>query len=196
MRQWITGLSVGSRDTTPWRDAPTTRRLGADEFRDSLMASLGLTYEDDFFQSYSSNFESQTVVLRGPLALRATDEAPGLHHVDQRTSVARRWAALGGADWLNRKPRSYDISPSFLQTVTQVSQAWCELAVNKADNTALFRDVSPTQGSDVAASEIKTNIAYLHLRFLAMPATAAEVDAIFDDVFVGRRARRPFTCRL
>jgi hypothetical protein len=77
--------------------------------------------------------------------------------------------------------------------VTQVSQAWCEAAVNKTDNTALFQGVSPTEGSDVAEAAIKANIAYLHLRMLGIPATDEDVTKIFNDVFVAHEEAGPKT---
>jgi hypothetical protein len=68
IRDWITGLQLGAQDINPDREAPTTRRIGADELRNSLMSQLGLSFEDDFVQQLSSNFESPTLVLRGPPA--------------------------------------------------------------------------------------------------------------------------------
>lgn len=193
IRAWITGLQLGAEDVNPYRDAPTTRRVGAAEFRNSLMAQLGLTYEDDFLQSISSNFQSPTAVLKGPVPLRAPDDAPGLHYGAQAASTRQRWAALGGAYWLQRKPTTYEISPSFLQTVTQVSQAWCQLAVNKPDNTAIFNRVSPTDGSDTAEGAIKANIAYLHLRMLGLPATDEDVLQIYNEVFLAHEEAGPKT---
>lgn len=184
LRQWVTGLTLAPLSDAPDPNLPTTRRLGADEIRGALMAQLGLSFEQDFLQQTSSNHDSPTIVLKGAMPLYSPSSAPGLHYRAQSASAAQRWIALGGDDWLDRQVRRYDISPSFLQTVTQLSQAWCELAVNKADNQALFKHVQPNAKSADAADDIKANIGYLHLRMLALPADATAVTKIYEEVFL------------
>lgn len=183
IRQWLSNLPPMVVNKEPDADAQTVRRITAEELRASMLDHMGLTMEDDFIQNYSTNFASPTVVLKGSLPLWSDNEIPKIHYVNARTA-STRMTNLGGPNWLKRQGRSFVVDPTFLQTLVQVSQAWCTMAVAKTGNTALFRDVAKTATSDTAAAEIRQNLRYLYLRFIGDVATDAEIDALFDNVFV------------
>lgn len=189
LRQWITDLTLAQASTTPNPDAPTTRRLGAEEIMGSMLAQLGLDPEVDFYQGISKNFDSPTRTLKGSMPLYPPTAVPGLHYAAHKTSTGQRWSALGGANWLNRQPKSYEISPSFLQTITQLSQAWCSMAIKKPDNAALFKHTTPKATSAEASAQIQQNIEHLHLRMLGLPATQADTTKIYQEVFLAHEPK-------
>ncbi|MBV1857537.1 MAG: hypothetical protein KUG77_03930, partial [Nannocystaceae bacterium] len=90
---------------------------------------------------------------------------------------------LGGGAPTQAVVEDTDFTPPFVQTLVPLSQRWCMMAVDKEDNTALFRHGSPQTGSD-EPGVVKDNIRALSLHMLAEPATDAQVEAIFDEVFV------------
>jgi hypothetical protein len=189
LRQWITDLTLTQASASPDPDAPTTRRLGAHEVMGSMLAQLGLDPEVDFYQGLSNNHDSPTRVLKGSMPLYSPTAAPGLHYGAQKTSTSQRWSALGGSDWLDRQAKNFEISPSYLQTITQLSQAWCSMAVKKPDNAALFKHTTPKATSAEASAELQQNIAYLHLRMLGLPATQEDTTKIYQEVFLAHEPK-------
>jgi hypothetical protein len=98
--------------------------------------------------------------------------------------ATRRFEALGGGNSFAYRLREKDFTPATLQTLVQVSQDWCAIAVALPSNKALFKYATNTSKSDVDAEAIKKNIGYLHLRFLGEPASAAVIDAIYTRLFL------------
>jgi hypothetical protein len=100
---------------------------------------------------------------------------------DARTT--ERYETLGGPVVLQGRKPDATIGPAAMQTLVQMSQAWCKLAVEKSGNTAVLRGVTLSDTSATKATEIKANIAQLHLRMLGEVATPADVDEIFSQVY-------------
>jgi hypothetical protein len=181
VRDWVTRLEPIPLDPNPDPGAVSTRRLMAEEVVVTLMDQLGLDPAGDFIAGTGSFFESPTVSLKGKLPVYSPDAAPPVHNPGKEQD---RFLALGGPDWMNQRPRTQDFSAGFLQTLTQISQAWCQMAVQKADNAAFFAKASRSDTSASAAQAIRDNIAYLHLRMLGEPASEEELDRIYDGLFV------------
>jgi hypothetical protein len=180
MEAWITQLTAGPKVTTPDPDAVTVQRVTAEQIRNTLYAQLGLN-QDDFYtpaQSYgipeiNSNGEDNYPV-------HGADELPGLF-VNPPTL---RHLALGGAQSLRGKKQDLAPSSTFGQALVVVAQRWCKMGIAKPSNTLLFPYVDKTAKSDVAAADIKKNLAYLNLHFLGLPADPADIEDVFQNVFV------------
>ncbi len=187
IERWIRGLSNMTRTTTPDADAPTVRRLTAEEIVASLHDQLGLT-DADFLGTPGTNHSSPTATFRGDLPVWSPDRAPGPHYPADALATSTRWRGLGGASWLEGAQRTTAVTPSLMQTLRQLSYAWCRMAVRKANNTVIFQRARPTDTSAMAAAAIREDLAAMHLRMLGDPPTTEELDAVFRDVFQAAEA--------
>jgi hypothetical protein len=163
----------------------TVRRLTAEEMVNGLMDQLGLTVEDFVDTSRTGWQDEEWEVRGGRLFVWPYDWAPGISQAyvsDARAT--ERFEALGGGVFLNYRKRDKQLGPSAMQTLVQMSQAWCKLALEKPGNTSVLRGVTLADRSATKAVEIKQNIAQLHLRMLGEPATAADVDAIYAGAYL------------
>jgi hypothetical protein len=181
VRAWIVDLDLAPRSTLPNPDAPTTRRLRAEEIVATLHDALGLT-EADFRGNDGTNHVSPTVVMRGDVPVYAPDRAPGFHYADQRLDAGGRFRALGGPLWLDGAARTRELTPGTLQALQQISHAWCRMAVKKPNNTTFFVGAGPGDRSTTNASGVRATLSALHLRLLGAPASAADLDALINDV--------------
>ena len=181
VRTWISELEALPPNESPDLSTASTRRLTAEEMTTTLMDQIGLVFEDDFVQGYGQNYGSPTVVLKGDLGVYSPDASPP---PDAEGNREARFMALGGPGWMARRPRDQSISPPLLQTLVQLSQAWCRMAVKKAGNEVLFAKVQPDATSAAAAGPIRDNIAYLYLRMLGEPPTDEDVARVFEEIFV------------
>jgi hypothetical protein len=177
IRDWIATLTPKELDPDPDLSTVSTRRLTAEEVVQTLLDQIGLSIEEDFFDQYASNYVSPTVVLKGQLQVYSPDAAPPSHYGGDHS---QRFIALGGPGWMERRPRNQSISPPFLQTLVQVSQAWCQMAVQKPGNTALF---GKAPKDSTVESEVRANIGYLYLRMLGEQPTEEDIGRIYTEVF-------------
>jgi hypothetical protein len=182
VKKWIDELGETPLNPDPDFGTISTRRLKTEELLASLMFQIGLDWGTDFVSGFSSNYDSPTVVLTGQLPVYSPDMAPPPHYGSDRVAE-ERFIALGGQDAMNRKPRNQSISAPFQQTLVQVSQAWCQMAVEKPGNTVFFAKATRDMTSAANQTEVKANIAYLYLRMLGEVATQTEIDATYDGVF-------------
>lgn len=186
LKTWIRELQPrGAVNEGPSPDAFNVRRLRADEMVLSLMDQLGLTVEDFVDTSQTGWRDTEWTARGGRLFVWPTDWAPGIsgqYVSDSRTT--ERYETLGGAVVLQGRKPDVSLGPAAMQTLVQMSQAWCKLAIEKSGNTAVLRGVTLTDTSATKSTEIKANIAQLHLRMLGEPATAADVDEIYEQVYL------------
>lgn len=181
IRAWISGLKAREVDPLPSIDARRITRMGADDVQRALYQQLGLS-DDDFFvpaSNYSvphkSNQQSdEKYALSSPEAIPAPFE--GL--------PVERFGSLGGGSAMFQMKADNTVSPSYLGTLSQVSQRWCAMALSKPGNTALLPPgADPTIGmSDPAA--VKAVIRHWFLHFHATMADDAAVSEVYDTVFV------------
>ncbi len=183
LESWITALVPGGGSARPDRNARTVSRLTAEQIRDTLYQQLGLS-DTDFFTPAQSYGVPQLNPIFGDskYPVRGTDDVPD--EFDGSSVATSRHGALGGAQTLGGKRADLSPGSPFVAALVNVSQAWCKLAVAKPDNPLLFATVAPTDTSAQAADAIKQNIAHLHLHFLGEVAVAADVDDVFNMVFV------------
>lgn len=181
VKQWITDLSPRPRNDKPDPAQPTVERQSAEQIRATLYAQLGLS-NDDFFVA-ASTYGTPALSSKGEsnYPVYGSDEAPTAYESAQTF----RHASLGGSSSLAQRKRDATTTPSFLEALIPMSQAWCRMGIAKSGSLALlFPEVDPMAKSADAADAIKKNIGYLHLHFLGDPAAPADVDEVFQKVFV------------
>jgi mono/diheme cytochrome c family protein len=170
LRQWVQQLEPRAEaPAISAADAPSVRRLTAEQIVDSLTDQLGLTAAELATPGRESPYG-----VRSPDALGPPPSARARQLFDM----------LGGPDWLNGKARTTAFSPVFLQALVPLSQAWCRLAVTKPGNVALFKEAKLTDRSASAAPAIRKNIEYLYLRMIGEPPLPETADELFQNVFV------------
>jgi hypothetical protein len=180
---WITGLTAQPMSSAPNVMAVTTQRKSAEQIQASLWAQLGLSSTDFFVGPV--NYEYGTPTLNAP-ALDTYYPVWGADAPDwvMQTQPAARHAQLGGAQSLDGRARDPSPSPPFALALIGISQSWCKLAIAKSTNQILFPMVAPSAPSAGNTPAIKANIGYLALHFLGDPASDADVDDVFNSVFL------------
>ncbi|MGV3624221.1 MAG: hypothetical protein ACO1OB_25610 [Archangium sp.] len=186
LKVWIRELPErGSVNEGPSPDAFTVRRLRSDEMIQSLMKQLGLELAD-FVATDSPNWKNEAYTVRGGrFFMWPTDWSPGIS--GQYVSDSRateRYESLGGAVILQGRKNDATLGPTAMQSLTQASQAWCRMAVDKANNKAVLRHVTLADTSDTKSVEIKKNITSLSLRMLGEPPSDADVNELYADVYL------------
>jgi hypothetical protein len=175
---WIRGLQVQQRDPNPDPEASRVVRMSATQIQRALYQQLGLVHEDFFGTGSEFGVPMATAKggdelypLQGPDALPTPAERPTLE----------RHVALGGGSALMQVQAQLNTGPTFVHSLTPIAQRWCRLALEKPMNTALF-PAGAAMSAD--ATEAKATLRRWHFHFLAERATDAEVDAVYDNVFV------------
>jgi hypothetical protein len=163
--------SQGVAHANPQLSVP--HRLSAAQVRDNLYLQLGLS-RDDFFHASGDTKGDDFLPLREP-----DDPLPDQY----RGEPTQRWIALGGAAHLELVRPNTQLTPSFFQNLTQLSQAWCRMGVEKAGSPLHAMAASP---------DIKKNIATLQLRMLGLPATDADVERLHK-LFLAYQPKSPQT---
>ncbi|MBL8909757.1 MAG: hypothetical protein JNM17_03535 [Archangium sp.] len=176
VKQWVTGLATQARDARPDSNAPRITRVRAEQVQRALYQQLGLVYADFFVDA--SDFGI-------PRAEARSDDLypfqPADEYLAPRGSEARdRFHGLGGGSVVTQQKADPSISPTFVLTLTQVSQRWCRLGYRKMTNDALFPN-GATKATDEA--NVKATITRWFLHFHGRVATPAEVDAMYTNVW-------------
>jgi hypothetical protein len=193
LEAWVRELPPPSATTAePSADRFTVRRLSAEEMVVSGLSQLGLTLED-FVDTSRPTWRDEAYTVRGGrFFIWPKDWAPGIsgqYVSDSRT--VERYEALGGMAALDNRGRDATLGPAAVQTLVQMSQAWCRRAVEKPGNTAVLRFVTLTDRSATKSVDIKRNLAALHLRMLSEPATDAAIEALYTNVYLPAEASSP-----
>lgn len=181
VRQFITDLKGCQPAASPVTDQPYVQRKSAQQIHLTLKQHLGLV--DDDIIAYTSGGEGneERYPIWSPDKVKRLTNGVNINAAT--LGAARRWHALGGESYLQGIKASRALSPTFGQTITQVAQAWCRIAVTKPDNHALFKHVSQAELANAPEAQIKANLGYLMLRFWGHVATAQEVDDLFNEVY-------------
>ena len=178
VRGWIVGLGVQARDPVPDARASRIVRLSALQIQRALYQQLGVGY-DDFF-TMASNYgiamanqrDENMYPMQGPDAFPASFYEP----------PAERFLGLGGGATVRQLRNQLSPSPTFVQVLTQVSQAWCRIAIAKKGNSALFPNGAAMLTTDPV--EVKRTLTRWWFHFLAERPSQVQVDALYDTVFV------------
>jgi hypothetical protein len=176
IKQWIRELAAQGRDARPDATAPRITRVKAEQVQRALYQQLGLGYDDFFINA--SDFGI-------PLAEPRTDETYPLQPIDaylapRQQQPRDRYHGLGGGSVITQHRPDLSPSPTFVLTLTQVSQRWCRLGFKKANNEALF-----PAGTTQAPSEanVKATIARWFLHFHGTHAQPADIEAMYSTVW-------------
>ncbi|MBZ4416481.1 hypothetical protein [Myxococcus sp. RHSTA-1-4] len=177
VRAWIQGLATQQRDSRPDPDAPRITRLSATQMQRALYQQLGLSHEDFF--TAANEYGIPMAESRGDdfYPLQPPDALP----TPRQNATAERYHALGGGSVLNQVSQDRSAAPSFVLTLTQVSQRWCRRALAKTGNQALFSTGTPRTANP---EDVKATLRRWSLHFLGERFTDAQVEALYQDVFV------------
>lgn len=177
IRKWIAALPAQRRDATPDRDAPRIVRLNARQIHRTLYQQLGLAQGDFFTGAADYGYVMAEAIDEDRYPLQGPDDFPA----PRQLLTAERYLGLGGGSIVSQVQPSSATSPTFVNTLTQVAQAWCRLAVEKPGNKALFPKGGATS---VEAAEVMPTLKRWHTHFLAEQPSDAEVAALYDALFV------------
>lgn len=180
IRQWVSALKPRERDPRPSIEAPRVTRLSADDIVRALYAQLGLSDADFFTPASSFDIEHKTAQDDGRYPITSPDAIPAPYE----GLPAERFASLGGGSAMLQVKSDATTSPSFLGTLTQVSQAWCRQALDKTDNVALLPAGTTLATSAEDPAAVKAIIARWFLHFHAVSAAQADIDAVYESVFL------------
>ena len=186
LTEWIRDLPPrGAINDTPSPEAFTVRRLRAEEMILALQAQLGLSPADFVDTSRPTWRDEEWTVHWNRLFVWPTDWAPGIsgQYVSDKRSI-ERYETLGGAVALQGRKKDLVLGPSSMQTLVQMSQAWCKFAIEKPGNKAVLRYATLTDTSAKNAATIQKNIAHLWLSMLGDLPTEAEVSELYQQVYV------------
>lgn len=186
LKEWIASLPPPPAAlSTPKPESLEASRVSAEAMVLSLLEQLGLTVAD-FVDTSQPDWQSNAWSVRnGGLFVWPTDWAPGVLVAYVSDSRAReRFSALGGPTALEYRRRDDLLSPAAMQTLVQVGQAWCKKAIEKSGNTAVLGDVTLADRGATQSTKIKANIGRLYLRMLGEQATPADVDEIYDGLYL------------
>lgn len=165
VRNWIQNLQICE---LPEPDPiVVARRMPADMIRTELQRQLDLT---------DAEIDSSGRALGSP------DDSPQRVGNQRRAGAHDAWQDLGGAHILDGRRNSTEVSEPLLQILVPTSQAWCSISVRNKD--ILFRDATRDSQSATDEAAIKANIRYLFLHMLGEVASDADVNAMYDSVFV------------
>ncbi|APR77923.1 Hypothetical protein A7982_03270 [Minicystis rosea] len=175
IRDWIKDLpEPGPELSKPLADAPTTRRLTAEEIARALVDQLGLEQADFVRQDYYL-FWDNAVPVYSPDGINPP--------YDHGTTPSHGWPtdrflALGGPYSLHYQSRDNSITPGMVQALVVISQAWCGMSFNKMP-APLLKYATLTDTTTESADNIKKNIGYMQTRMLG-EADSAETKALYD----------------
>jgi hypothetical protein len=176
VRAWVTGLTAQARDARPDSTAPTVARLRTVQLQRALYQQLGLTH-DDFF-GVAQDFGITRAESRGD-DLYPLQPPDGLPEARQTEPVDRA-VGLGAGSNLSQRRDDPNVSPTFVLTLTQVSQRWCRLALAKPGNVALFPSGTLPTPTEANA---RATIRRWFLHFHGTIATDAQVDELYQQVW-------------
>ncbi|WP_053236846.1 hypothetical protein [Sandaracinus amylolyticus] len=179
IRAWITSLPPPDPSRSgPDREAVATRRLSADEVINAIEVALG--------QAPSAGVPPLLRV--DGMAPLSPDSPSGIDYNDgQRRQV---YLMLGGPSYLQQRPPEGAWSPSSLLTLTQLAQGACSLAVERSE-PLFFVHATRDARLPEAEPDVRRNLEHLYRRFLHTPPDAAEIDALFTQVYAPAEATSP-----
>jgi len=181
IRDWVEQLGDHAVDPNPSAVAPRVTRLAAADVQRALYQQLGLSDADFFIPASNYDIPHKST--------GQNDEKYPLSSLDAipppfEDLPAERFASLGGGSALEQRRTDGSVLPGFAGSLAQIAQRWCALAIDKPGNAALVPEgTSVTAGSDDPGA-VKATIRGWFLHFHSVAATDAEVDHVFDTLFV------------
>lgn len=177
VKDWVRGLAAQSRSARPDPTAPRVTRIKAEQLQRALYQQLDLTYADFFVDAKEFGI---------PMAQSNSDDTypfqPADAYLAPRTAEPRdRFSGLGGGSVVNQQRPDFTTSPTFVLTLTQLSQRWCRMSYKKTGSLALFPS-GTARATDEA--NVKATIRRWFLHFHGTQAKDADVDSLYTKVFV------------
>jgi hypothetical protein len=147
-------------------DRPENARLPTEAFVSALASSLGYSVDELRANVYpdATNAESRNDID---------------YSEQYNTRKNDRFLNLGGPDWMGGKARTNDITRGFQLELVQMAIGHCRRAIISDGKTAMFRFGSRNTGMTEAAL-VRSDIEYMHLRFLSEPADSDDTDALVE----------------
>jgi hypothetical protein len=180
IRDWVTNLKSHSRDPLPSIAARRVTRVSAADALRGLYQQLGLSDADFFKPAGNFSIEHKTAQDDSLYPMSSYDAIPAPYEAVS----ADRFATLGGGSAMYQKKTDGTVTPSFAGSIAQVAQRWCALSLDKPNNTALLpAGASITTGS-MEPAKVKAVLTAWFLHFHAVEAKPADVDFVFNSVFV------------
>ncbi|HEY0880890.1 MAG TPA: hypothetical protein VGD87_05140 [Archangium sp.] len=177
VKDWVRGLAVQARNAKPNPAAPRITRVKAEQVQKALYQQLGLAHADFFIDAADFGIDKAQPINDDLYAFQPTDA-----YLTPRTNDPReRFHGLGGGSVVTQQRADPSTSPTFVLTLTQVSQRWCRIAYRAQNNEALF-PAGTTKATDEA--NVKATIARWFLHFHGTRATPADVDAMYSKVWL------------
>ncbi len=180
IREWVTNLQARAQDKLPSIDARRVTRIGAADVQRALYQQLGLSDADFFVPAESYGIPHKTSPDDSKYPMASADSLPAPYENLQ----VDRFASLGGGSAMNQARTDATISPTFVGSLTQVSQRWCAMALAKPPNTALLPAGTSTTTGSTEPDKVKSVLRFWFLHFHAVEATPSDVDQVYTGVFL------------
>ncbi len=177
VRAWVTNLATQSRDPRPDPNAKVLVRMTGQQAQRTLYQQLGLDNSDFYIKAFEYDVEMAEKKDEDRYPLLGPDEMPA----PRQSQTAERFYAIGGGSSTGQIRADSTVSPTYVLTMQQTSQAWCRFALGKTGNTALFSAGSMGTADEATA---KTTIRRWGLHFIATQLSDDEVNALYTDLFV------------
>lgn len=176
VRAWVTNLTTQARSANPDYTAARVSRIKPEQLQRALYQQLGLAHED--FYIGASEYGIGMAESRGDDAypFQPNDAIPAPRQQGPRD----RFTALGGGSSYGQRKSDLTTAPSFVLTLTQLSQRWCRSGLNKAGNVALF-PAGTTRMTDEA--NVKATIRRWFTHFHGTRATDTAVNELYTTVW-------------
>jgi len=179
VRTFITDLEGCTPEAAKPVEKVWVQRKSAQQIFNTLKLHIGV--EDADIRTSGNPREENYPIWNPDRVPRVSD---GVNFSSFGSGAAQRWHALGGQSYLRNIRATRALTPTFGQTIVQVSQAWCRMGVQKTDNSALFKFVTQDDLASATDTQIKKNIKYLMLRFWGHDASDEEVETMFSTLYI------------
>jgi hypothetical protein len=180
IRDWVTKLQTRAQDKLPSLEARRITRIGAADVQRALYQQLGLSDDDFFVPASAFNVPHKTSQDDNNYPLTSPDSLPAPYE----QLPVDRFASLGGGSAMVQMRADATISPTFVGSLTQISQRWCGKALAKSPNAALLPAGASIATGSAEPDKVKAVLRSWFLHFLSVDASPAEVDQVYDGVFV------------
>ena len=177
IRAWISGLGSQARGSEPNPQLARVARVKPLQLQRALYQQLGLAHADFF--SEAQEYGVVMAESRGDDAypFQPSEALPA----PRQGEPAGRAQGLGAGNPYAQVRSDLSLAPSFVLTLTQVSQRWCRMALARSGNLALFPAGSST-GTDEA--NVKATIGRWFTHFHGVKGSQGQIDELYATVWV------------
>ena len=177
LESWIEKLPDPGQNTAP-EPVSAVQRLTAEQILAVFDRALDIAPDELVGATLN---QPKALPVQSPDQL---DKITNAYPYDPKVAeIVGRFTGLGGPGWMLGQKRVQSFTPTAVQIYVQLSQARCRYAVDQ-QKKAIFRDATAMDTSASNPAAIRKNIGQLHLRILGEPATAADIESLYTDVFV------------